>query len=296
MLKKLGIAGCLLIAFACDSEGTEDDNMMCGGHGQPACNDMAYRDLEGGEVRLEYRLLPNLSEVAVAQAWFVNGQVPAKLPGPMFNTCSDITKYETTSTPSMANLDSRQFYDVGDTVTITGAGKEMVLTKNLDTPDFRNQVEGIIYVKDGKAQGGVATTDIVPGNEYTPTFANGENPNGTVYMPKNWVSTSGPAFDGTVYNAVRGEPITFTWDADDGEGAETAPFAFMAFFAKDNSSRWFCLHDNTGSITIPGDITAQFGAEGNILGAVLQHRRINYKDRNLDLVAINCKIQSFTAP
>jgi hypothetical protein len=287
IMKLSRISGvCLLIASGCG----EKEEPICGGHGQPVCAGEEFKNHEGGEVRLEVRVLPDLKNVGVAQAWFVTAQVPEKLPSATFETCTNVAAMPYTLSPNADVIASRQFYDVGANISISGAGTTFTLDKHTDTADFRGQVEGIIYLKDGKASGSVPIENFVPGGEYTATFANNQNPTDSVYLPKGWQSVAGPAFDGTLHTFVRGQDMTFSYTPED--TFEDAPIAFIQFKGKDGSNM-FCPHDTAGTFTVPASVIDQIGAEGTVIAGVISHKRVNYNERNLDLIGVNCKLQSY---
>lgn len=294
LIRELLFATSVCALFAACSDGTDPMTTIpeCGGHGQSECDD-GFKMREGGEIRLELRRLPNGRDSrVVAQAWFIDAQTPGKLPGVAFNQCADLNQYLSAASPVQATFDSRNWYDVGDNIRLEGGGKTIDLAKTADATDFRNQVHKTIYVKDGKAQGTVDPTFLLPRTGYQAKLANGESPGEPIYIPSEWTTTlSGPRFDGTVFSVSRGQDVTWQFQSED--DSTVAPIAFFIFAAKDASTKWACFLPNTGSITVPAAIVDQIAVEGSILAGTIRHKVVNFNDRNLDLVGVNCRIQAF---
>lgn len=244
-------------------------------------------------MRLELRQQPDGTTVLVAaQSWLIDAQVPEKLPAVMFNTCADLTKYLSANAPTVDVISTRHFLDVGDKITLTGAGKTIELDRNMMLADFRNQVEGILYANNAKVQGTVDPSLVTPGTEFQIAFGNGMNPSDTLYVPNAWTPVSGPKFDGSVHTIAKTQDFVVQFNSPDDK--TKANISFLIFLPDDKMSKWACFGDNTGTITMPAANLSSIGPTGVIWVGTVRHKPINYNSRNLDLLGTNCKQQKYS--
>src|SRR5215472_15917030 len=128
MNKLFALMGVAPLALAaCGSGTTTMMNTMCGGHGQPACADQMYRNLEGGEIRIESRDKQDGTHIVVAQAWFVGAQMPDKLPGATVGSCVDVASFNSTFYPTSTTTKSRTYLDEGPSVTLANGANSTEL-------------------------------------------------------------------------------------------------------------------------------------------------------------------------
>lgn len=258
---------------------------------------MDFRSLEGGEIRFEWRQLPNATaQTTVTQAWFATEQIPAKLAGPMFGTCSNVRTYESAAWPPDAVRNSRAYLDVGDNIQLVSPNTTVQLNRApAAVNDFRGHslelgyVGGTDMMGNPSAFGGVDVSTLEFGQAYDVVLANGAEVKDPIYMPAHWTTVTGPQFDGTTHIITAGQD--FVWEFDAQDEVTDAPLSFLLFATMD--ATWFCPFENTGSITISSDLLAQLPARGNLLAATMNHTRSNFNGRNLDLIAANCKIQAY---
>ena len=266
---------------------------MCGGHNQPVCDD-GWRSKEGGDVRIEYILGKDGVTYSVnAQAWFLEDQTPAKLPGVMFGACSHLQSYENIAFPSDATKASRVWKDVGATVTLSGPAGDIVFDRAENVADKSGAIHQIIYVKNGMAKGGVTPAEVTAGGEYGIATAAGPIVPEKLRLPGAYTVTGGIQVPGdNVFPAT--SPITYTYTAPDEANTK---IAFIAFVGMGQTSgvveNWFCPMEKTGSITVTVEDLAKFPRAGTLAIGMTSHQQLNFDGRLIDVVGMHQRLANY---
>ena len=298
-------AGIAALAVGCgndgnvtiDSSGIDGNGGPCGGHGQPACPDSlekTFLDFEGGEIRFEWRLLPDgTMQVMVGQAWFLSDQSPDKIPGLTFGMCTDAYSYENTANPTIATVESRVALDVGDKVTLTSPDHTVELLREMNKGDFRGLNHEIIYLANARASGGVDPALITFGVDYAIDFADPAVPDveEPLHMPALWDTTGGNISFGMATPLVlnRGEDVIMQYNLTE-EPTSTAGFFLWAA----PGQAWICPQLNDGQLEMDKSFLDLIPPAGNLLAATVSHQKVDMNGRNLDLIGYTCKIRPYT--
>lgn len=292
-LKALFVLSAMALALAgCDDE---TPTTTCGGHNQPVCDDDTWKSKEGGEVRVEYILGKDGTTYSVnAQAWFLEDQMPAKIPGVMFGMCSHLQSYENIAFPSDATKASRVWKDLGPTITLTGGASDIVFNREMNVVDKSGATHEIIYVKNGLAKGGVAPTEITAGTEFD-AVAETTGPLVTTQLrlPGNYTVTGGIQVPGD--NMIDGaQPLTWTYSAADEANTKIAFIAFVGMGATSGVvENWFCPMERTGSITVSVEDLAKFPRSGTLAIGMTSHQQVEFDGRLIDLVGMHQKLANY---
>jgi hypothetical protein len=302
---------------------------------------------EGGEIRLErYQLGPNDQDDGIsAQAMFWKNQDPpyrglegtpitlrAELVALGYG-CADFRDgnfFDNGSWPAaQAVADSRDYYDVGESVTITNTGNPadiVVLPKyaRTDDPegatDFSSSlVHEILYRDDGSysVERGATYRASIPGSAEYPTLdlkygeaLTGEemaaaDGNGTplIYMPARYTLTQ-PAeadyfTDGAV-NIVRGQDYTIEYDVSELEPEDWPGIIAFIGFSRDGEVDAYCTRTFTdvaedGKFVIPfevQEIVASGAGTGSFFFGRYTHVgwEVQQDKTRMDLLGSECKI------
>lgn len=296
----LPIITSLLIGGCGDDGGTVtppgDDDMPCGGHGQPECTgpDAEFLQHTGGEVRLEYVETQTGALQIILYAWFVSAQTPETVPYTS-DGCTNILSYTNNTNAGMAVNDTRTYMDVGETVTLSYQGQDIVLHKYTNIADKRGLVMDIGYAVDGNVRGTVSPTMILPGAEYAITLGNGTVFPAKIKVPTSWQTVSGNmAFGGgATNNLLAADGVNWKYTFVDEPYTKAAMLLFGGNNAQGVKESWFCIGNNTGQKTLTPAEVATFPKSGTVQGATIAHQKVNFNNRTVDVIGITCRQNPF---
>lgn len=309
-LKKLfstiGAAGLALGISAC---GDTEEFMY--GKDQPGLNLE-----EGGEIRFERIKTPG-GPVVLAQTFFIEA-AKGNFPLPDVGKCNRVSDANGNGIMwPVPNMTEKVYTDVGDTLTLTGAGKTLTFNKYTKTatgpalpgndPSLRRH--DIIYGGPAQSSGAGAmgpdvwsADDLVYDTSYDIAYS-GE-PKLTqpkVYLPRDYTIES-PSIGSAPVTFKKGQDAVFKYDslapaADDVEHTADRAFPFTIFI--DTSKGLFthiCLAPvgDGGQHTIPASVFDEVPAEGWVLHGQLSHYLDDFKGRRFDTLGVSCNLSPFT--
>jgi hypothetical protein len=315
---------------ACGGDDDGDNPMMCGGHGQPACEGSAWAlEKEGGLARAELVTYIDGSQTLGVFAFFFNSQVP-----PLQSTdgiqvegtrCQDLRSglvYDTGPYPqSQAINDTRTYLDMGATVTLDnlGSGEDFVLAKQTNTIDGSNfLVHDIVYATStvgvtaedaAKVQhpgtyaikfngSGWSDTDMKNGTSKTLTADNKEQKvaAANMYMPASWTAVNPPENAAAVI--PNNADFTFTWTNGSDPGEHAGILNFVGWGdATSGALDFFCVDDSDSGaqdFTVPASVISQVDQEGWIVHGKATHVAYDLKGFRYDLSGVNCHTYGYS--
>ena len=282
--------------------GSDGSNMQCGGHGQPACTvdaaGMDFLNHYGGEIRGEYSANPSSgAESVILGAFFVSAQTPDSIAEPM-DGCQDV-KATTNTTNAGAINGTRTFEDLGDTMTLTGAGDQtIVMNRYMNLADKRGLVMGIEYAYGGAVKNTLPVTMMLRGAEYNITSSGSGAFPGVLKIPTEWETVGGTlAFgSGDVNNISSGSDVVWQYSYVNGEQyVDTASLLFSGSGTDGKPHAWFCVAPiNNGEVTIPAATVAMFPPSGTLQAATNAHQQINFNGRVVDVIGVTCRTTPYT--
>jgi hypothetical protein len=222
-----------------------------------------YGSDEGGEVRVEYMRFPNGMVGARGTAFFYKNSGTTKFfPFLNLNGCTDLTaktKWPVAQNPAP----EREYYDVGDNVTVSGGPSPFVIAKNTTgtpatDPVGRNHPANDWYFN---PVNGMTDTDggmYLPADTYydvalpgSATYA-AKTYTHALYMPADFALTT-PAFAGTI-NFPPATAQTFTFTNPTSHPPEGVDVQSIVAFTGANGPAVICAEPADGSVTVPADM------------------------------------------
>ena len=296
----------LAAAGGCGDDDTGTGDAGCVGHTCPADGGAdagvdPFSLPEGGDVRIELIYNPDGTSSVAMQAFYWQNQTPAAraLSGPQFGmtSCEDMRGgdvFENGTTPEAQQIaDSREYIDMGASLTLTGNGQTYTLTRSEDTEDQSAFLtHDIIYLGD------VTRDDIAVDTEYTVDgvdMGSARNPLGItvsdsrIYLPDDFTIT--PAVNSGVTLPATGD---FVFTISRGDRADGV---FLAFGDPDTFAvRYQCLFvpNDDGVLTIPQELIQAVDDEGFLLIGTFAHWANIMDGRRIDVQGINCLFAEYT--
>jgi hypothetical protein len=299
----------------------------CVGHLCPGNNPLILT--ERGELRFELFQLAanrNAPDAELIGAWFFafSAQTPDTRPilGPelaaMAPGCYDLTGgnyyFSGTTNEAQATLDSRTYYDVGETLEVSSPGTTVTLTKQLDTADPSSGLKHqLIYLNNpdpGTFERGAkyAIPTIAPAGDFPGLDLKdgmdvpGANEDWTdqgLFFPADFTFTT-PTED--EYYAAGGWQVDKTVDMVLEYDAPAAPAGFpgqvqfTGFLSPEHKFEYLCLGAVDGSTTIPKaiyDLPEFPQADGQLIHGTLTHIAWDQASTRFDVIGVNCKFSTF---
>ena len=290
----LPLWSCLLLcASACGDDGGTpmmmgDDDQPCGGHGEPACTG-EFTNHNGGEIRLEYIQTNTGAYQVILYAFFISAQDPEKIPYAT-DGCSNILSYVNSTNPTAPVNDSRVYQDVGDTVTLTFKDTNIVLNRYTNIADKRGLIMDIGYAYQGASKGTVPPEAILPGAEYTIHIGNELFPY-TLKVPTPWQTEGGNMTFavGATTNLKQATDISWQYAYVNEPYTNVGLLSFTGNNTAGQKETWLCIGPATARVDIPASMMSGFPASGNVQGATVAHRKVEYNGRLLDVIGVTCR-------
>lgn len=261
----------------------------------PDAPDTEYLKHEGGEVRLEYVGTSMGTTVVIAYAFFLGSQAPEKIPYSA-EGCSNLTGYLNVTNAAAVN-NTRTFLDVGDTVTLSGPGTDIVMPRYSNIPDKRGLVMGTEYAKNGMVRGQVVGTDLTLGASYQISTSGMGKLSMPLKLPTAWKTTGGNMNFGV--NAVNMIPpnTDLSWqyaNLDASTIVDNGTLLFTGMNSQGVTETWFCQQGPTGHVDIPAAQIAMFPQTGQVQSATITHEQVDFNGRVVDLYGVNCLTAPYT--
>lgn len=298
------LSASLLLSLLVLSSGCYDtgDKYACVGFSCPAGSQWP----EGGNITVSHVWLPDgVSSARTFHAYFVEDQAPEfpepRLPG----KCYPLEEPE---------YEFRTEIDVGPNLTIRGEGEEeFVLPRyTVDNCAAGSEMPPPNGCADGKPLDFdfvehdivyLAAANTNPGDGYFDSTMTTETAEPTpfsdlltgTYMPPAVTQTKPP------YGAIpikAGQPLELGWEPRtpiDPDIVAMGTILFVDPFLAPNGGLdvfpWLCVVPNSGSYTVPGEVTAQFSPRGGIMqvGYATNQAVVTDEDRIINLFATECQ-------
>lgn len=283
---------CLLgLSAGCGDDGTSIDEFR---YGQGTPGDGLE---EGGEMRLDKVYTPDGPIMIIQGMAFVAS-----------NTAPFVADGECARTASRglwpdAFYDDAVYTDLGDTVTFSNAGDDIVLDRFEDKTDFLGRPHDIMYGGVDVTAAGVDQALVQPGEVWTVDFdgVDALEPNNELVFPDfpDFTTPSG-AFttpNTAPFTVTAGEDFLVEWDAapyDSSEHTADRPFDFILFKDAESQPTILCSLPDTGTFTIPAEFIDDLDDSGVAIAGRFTHMLGELDGNRMDLISIHCALAPYT--
>lgn len=293
------LLACLLVAVlcsACYEAGNKED---CVGFKCPAGGQWP----EGGTVTLSHLYLPDgVSSLRQIYAYFISDQSPDFPPPQIPGHCFQLDPME---------YQFRNEVDAGQTVTVSGGGEELVAQRftnadcDSETPPPNGCTEGKVLDFDFGQHDIVylfATNETPTDDFFDSTFTTEtaetmpfSNVLDGTYMPPAVRQLQPPP---GVVQIHKGQPLEVAWEPRTPYNPDVPIIGTILFVDPTLNEKgsidtwpWACMVANTGSYTVPADITAQLSPRGGIMqvGYITNQAVVTDDGRAINLFATECQ-------
>lgn len=255
---------------------------------------------EGGEVRVEWVEKSNGTTTTteiIAYSFFLSSQTPEKIPYPG-DGCTQLKGYTNTTNATTAVNDTRTYMDVGATVKLVGAGREITLSKAVDKPDKRALPMDIGYFGGvaGAHTGAIASSQFLRGGTYDVVTASMGTLPVPLKLPGQWETIGGNLnFAPNAVNTIPANTdVSWQYAFPDEDRTNTGILLFSGNNLAGVREVWFCVHALNGRVDIPAAMMATFPPTGTVQAATISHQKIDWNGRVVDLLGVTCKQTPYT--
>ncbi len=244
---------------------------------------------DGGEASIRYVRYPDGTEWRALIAFFIDQQSPEIITQGELNKCA--------MEPSFANVDSRRFYDVGESVTFNMGGESVVVPRvtGEQAVDFTTRQFEVAYLLETYEP----TTPEFFNNSHSVTADDGSMPVtiDSIYMPPK-LDILAPLPEGTsgMVTIQRGKELVVEWKEVEPPPVEISTAAAIFFLDLSQSSYPIvCFSLNSGRFVVPADIVDQIPANGLLQAGTVANEAVLTPDgRRIDTWGTNCSAVPYT--